>query len=83
MGSTPDHVADRATIRNTINTRKLILLGVVDTPAERRALVRLPSGRVRTVTVGDDLNGGRVTAIGIANLHYRKTNRTRVLTLLV
>ena len=81
MRDTSDHVAKLATIRTAANTRKITLLGVVDTPSERRALVRLPSGRVRTLTTGDVLNGGRVSAIGTAELHYQKANRTRVLTL--
>jgi len=81
MGDISDHVAAHATTRNAVNTRKLTLLGVVTTPGERSALVRLPSGRVRKVTVGDALKGGRVTAIGSAELHYRKANRTRILAL--
>ena len=80
-GTSSGPVAEHATIRGAINTGKITLLGVVGTPGERRALVRLPSGRVRTLTVGDALNGGRVTAIGTGELRYRKANRIRVLTL--
>ena len=81
MGDTPAHVAARATIRNGLDTRSLTLLGVVETPGERRALVRLPSGRIRTVRAGDLLAGGRILAIGPTELRYRTARRIRILTL--
>ena len=81
MTDVSGRVAEHATIRNAIDTGKISLLGVVDTPDGRRALVLLPSGGVRTVKVGDGLRGGRVVAIGPTELHYRKASRNRVLTL--
>ena len=81
MSGTSGQVAQHATIRNAVNTREITLLGVVDTPGERRALVRLPSGRIRTLREGDVLNGGRVVTIGAVELHFHKANHIHVLTL--
>jgi len=72
-------VSRQATITNAINLRKLNLIGVYGTAADRRALVRLPSGRYRKVQVGDRLDGGRVVAIGEAQLQYQKSGRNETL----
>ena len=52
------------------------LIGVSGTSSQRRALVRLPSGRFVTVEVGDRLDGGQVAAIGESSLQYVKRGRT-------
>ncbi len=65
-------VARQATIDNAINLRKLNLIGVYGTPANRRALVRLPSGRYKKLKVGDRLDGGNVVAISDSELRYQK-----------
>ncbi|WP_170412292.1 hypothetical protein [Ruegeria atlantica] len=68
-------VARQATIDNAISLRKLNLIGVYGTPANRRALVRLPSGRYKKLKVGDRLDGGNVIAIGDSELRYQKRGR--------
>lgn len=68
-------VAQSATVRNAINLNKISLIGVYGTPAQRRALVRLPNGKYKKVKVGDQLDGGRVAAIGDAELRYTKSGR--------
>ncbi|EEE36310.1 hypothetical protein RKLH11_143 [Rhodobacteraceae bacterium KLH11] len=68
-------VARQATIDNAINLRKLNLIGVYGTPANRRALVRLPSGRYKKLKVGDRIDGGNVIAIGDSELRYQKRGR--------
>ncbi|EEX11143.1 conserved hypothetical protein [Ruegeria lacuscaerulensis ITI-1157] len=65
-------VARRATMDNAINLRRLNLIGVYGTPANRRALVRLPSGRYKKLKVGDRIDGGNVIAIGDSELRYQK-----------
>ncbi|CAD0183297.1 hypothetical protein RUESEDTHA_00161 [Ruegeria sp. THAF57] len=65
-------VARQATIDNAINLRKLNLIGVYGSPANRRALVRLPSGRYKKLKVGDRLDGGNVVAISDSELRYQK-----------
>ncbi|WP_260027859.1 hypothetical protein [Leisingera caerulea] len=72
-------VARRATVSNAINLRKLNLIGVYGTASNRRALVRLPSGRYKKVQVGDRIDGGRVIAIGENQLQYQKSGRNRTL----
>ncbi|WP_411351176.1 hypothetical protein PNH50_11985 [Leisingera aquaemixtae] len=72
-------VARRATVNNALNLRKLNLIGVYGTASDRRALVRLPSGRYMKVRVGDRIDGGRVIAIGESQLQYQKGGRNRTL----
>ncbi|MGH1414288.1 MAG: hypothetical protein ACRBB0_12415 [Pelagimonas sp.] len=72
-------VAQSATVRNAINLNKISLIGVYGTPANRRALVRLPNGKYKKVKVGDRLDGGRVAAIGDGDLRYTKSGRNLTL----
>ncbi|AZV77686.1 hypothetical protein EBB79_07135 [Parasedimentitalea marina] len=68
-------VARQATMENSINLRKVNLIGVYGTPSNRRALVRLSSGRYKKVKVGDKIDGGQVVAIGDAELRYQRGGR--------
>lgn len=68
-------VARRATLDNAINLRRINLIGVYGTPANRRALVRLPNGRYKKVKVGDRVDGGKIVAIGDSELRYQKSGR--------
>jgi len=68
-------VATEATSKNAINLSAINLIGVYGSSSERRALVRLKSGRYVKVQVGDRLDGGRVGAIGANELLYTKGNR--------
>lgn len=72
-------VAKQATVANAINLRKLNLIGVFGSSANRRALIRLSNGRRIKVKVGDSLDGGKVVAIGDNELSYVKSGRTYVL----
>lgn len=74
-------VARQATIDRAINLRRLNLIGVYGTPANRRALVRLPSGRYKKLKVGDRIDGGRVVAIGDSELRYQKKGRNVTITM--
>ncbi|MBR9651186.1 hypothetical protein [Thalassovita aquimarina] len=69
-------VARQATVKNQINLRKINLIGVYGQPSNRRALVRLSSGRYKKVKVGDRINGGKVAAIGESELRYVKSGRS-------
>jgi hypothetical protein len=73
--STPASVARQATLKNAISLNKVALIGVYGTTSQRRALVRLPSGRYEKVSVGDRIDGGRVSAIGQSDLRYTKSGR--------
>ncbi|KMW57766.1 Translation initiation factor 2 (IF-2 GTPase) [Candidatus Rhodobacter oscarellae] len=74
-------VAKAATEKNAINLSKVNLIGVYGSPSDRRALVRLKSGRYVKVVVGDRVDGGRVAAIGQAELRYVKGGRNITLKL--
>jgi len=65
-------VARQATLKNEINLRRVNLIGVYGSAGNRRALVRLPSGRYKKVQVGDRIDGGKVVAIGEDRLQYQK-----------
>ncbi|NNE79846.1 MAG: hypothetical protein HKN18_06185 [Silicimonas sp.] len=69
-------VARQATVENAIRLNKVNLVGVYGAPADRRALVRLSSGRFVKVKVGDRVDGGTVAKITDSELLYRKGNRT-------
>ncbi|WP_323785313.1 hypothetical protein [Thalassovita sp.] len=69
-------VARQATVKNQINLRKINLIGVYGQTRDRRALVRLSNGRYKKVQVGDRIDGGKVAAIGEAELSYVKSGRT-------
>lgn len=69
-------VARQATIENAIRLNKVNLVGVYGAVSDRRALVRLPSGRYVKVKVGDRVDGGTVAQITDSELLYRKGNRT-------
>ncbi|MBU1277669.1 MAG: hypothetical protein KJ699_15275, partial [Alphaproteobacteria bacterium] len=74
--SAPTTVARAATVKNAINLRALNLMGVYGSSSDRRALVRLPSGRFAKVKIGDKIDGGRVQSIGSDSLTYVKNGRS-------
>lgn len=74
--TTPAAVASRATTKNAVSLSRVALIGVYGTSSQRRALVRLPSGKYIKVKVGDRIDGGRVAAIGSSDLRYSKGGRT-------
>ena len=74
-------VARQATIENAIRLNKVNLVGVYGTASDRRALVRLPSGRYVKVKVGDRVDGGTVAQITDDELFYKKGRRTLSLSL--
>lgn len=72
-------VSRQATLNNAIDLRQVNLIGVYGTPSNRRALVRLPSGRYKKVQVGDRIDGGEIVAIGDSELRYQKGGRNLIL----
>ncbi|MEM8555655.1 MAG: hypothetical protein AAGF71_12630 [Pseudomonadota bacterium] len=75
----PASVSRQATNDNELNLRRVNLLGTFGQATAKRALVRMPTGRVVDVSVGDRLDGGRVVAIGASELRYVKGGRNVVL----
>lgn len=74
-------VARQATIDDAMRLNRINLVGVFGRPSDRRALVRLPSGRYVKVQVGDSVDGGTVAAISETALQYQKGGRTVQLTM--
>ena len=68
-------VARRATIQGAIRLNRINLVGVYGLASDRRALVRLPSGRYVKVKIGDRIDGGTIAAISEDALVYRKGGR--------
>ncbi|MEM8979600.1 MAG: hypothetical protein AAGD04_08955 [Pseudomonadota bacterium] len=75
-GRTPAAAARNATEPRALKLGRVTLIGTMGTKNDKSALVRLNSGRIRNVSVGDRLDGGRVAAIDAKTLRYRKGNRT-------
>jgi hypothetical protein len=69
-------VARQATVEEAISLNRINLIGVFGRPSDRRALVRLPSGRYVKVQVGDRVDGGIVAGISDSALQYQKGGRT-------
>ncbi len=72
-------VASQATIDNAIRLNRTNLIGIYGGSADRRALIRLPSGRYVKVQVGDRVDGGQVAAISDSELRLVKNGRNVVL----
>ncbi|MDD8024804.1 MAG: translation initiation factor 2, partial [Paracoccaceae bacterium] len=75
-------VAKQATVKNGIQLGEMNLIGLYGASKSRRALIRMPNGKFVKVSVGDRLDGGKVTAIGEAQLTYQKGSRSYTLKLL-
>lgn len=69
-------VARQATVKNAIDLGKINLIGVYGSSANRRALIRMPTGRLIKVKIGDRLDGGQVAAIGDSEVTYVKGGRS-------
>ncbi|MBT8408346.1 MAG: type IV pilus biogenesis protein PilP, partial [Alphaproteobacteria bacterium] len=72
-------VARQATTQDAIDLRRLNLIGVYGSASDRRALIRMPSGRYVKVQVGDSLDGGEVSSISEGALGYVKRGKAIVL----
>ena len=64
-----------------IRLNRINLVGVYGVASDRRALLRLPSGRYVKVKVGDRVDGGQVSAISESELRYQKGSRVYALTM--
>ena len=69
-------VARAATDDDALQFGRVNLIGVFGSDGSRRALVRLSTGRMVRVSIGDRVDGGRVAAIGSSSMSYVKGGRT-------
>ncbi|MDU8911251.1 amidophosphoribosyltransferase [Aestuariicoccus sp. MJ-SS9] len=75
--NTPENVAATATVTADLPNRGPVLLGTFGTSDAPEALVRLPGGRISTVTTGDRIGGDRVIAIEDGRLAIDDRGRAR------
>lgn len=68
-----------ATEQGLLDTNQMALIGTMGTEMARRALIRLPSGSIRQVTVGDTLRGRRVDAIEPDRLMMSRNGQQTIL----
>ncbi|MCV6585862.1 MAG: hypothetical protein OIF47_10035 [Marinibacterium sp.] len=81
--STPQNVARKATKNGIANTNSTILLGVFGSDENLKAMIRLPSGRVKRIARGDRLRGGeRVAGVDRDGVLLEKNGSTRRLPLI-
>jgi len=78
-GTSPVNIQKEATEKTGLKKRRMLLIGVFGTPATRRAMLRMPSGRFVTVKPGQKISGWRVAAIGESSVRITKGSRNQVL----
>lgn len=64
-----------ATLTRAIPLGETLVIGTVGAPGARRALLRAPSGEIRTVSNGDMVMGGRVVKVDEAGLEVLRAGR--------
>ncbi|SIP87918.1 hypothetical protein SAMN05421641_101155 [Paracoccus thiocyanatus] len=81
-GATAATVAKAATQPRGIDMGRTTIIGIIGAGKASRALIRLRSGKVVTVRLGDRIDGGTINAIGDGRLTYVKGGRTHELRML-
>lgn len=72
---------NKATIHRALNLNNANLLGIYYFSGIRSALVRMSDGKRFIVKVGDEIDGGKVAAIGLRELRYVKDGKNVTLEL--
>ena len=78
--TTPGSVGSAATDQG-LPLDRTALIGILNLDGNRRALLRMPDGRYRSVVVGDVLEGWKVSAIGVDAMRISKGGQDRTLPL--
>lgn len=74
---TSEMVARKATQSSALKHHSLSLLGLFGSNGNLSAMVRLPSGRVKTVRPGNRLAHGKVIGIDSSGIVLEKSGRTQ------
>ncbi len=74
---TSDLVARKATQSSALPQNSLSLLGLFGAKSDLSAMVRLPSGRVKTVRPGSRVANGKVLGIDATGIVLEKSGRTQ------
>ncbi|MDO5621609.1 MAG: hypothetical protein Q4G24_09090 [Paracoccus sp. (in: a-proteobacteria)] len=75
-------IARNATQSRAMDTRRAQIIGTAGAGRTARALVRLSNGRIVTLRIGDQINGGTISAIGNGGVQYQKGGQTHQLKIL-
>lgn len=75
----PVNIQKEATEKSRFSKRRISLVGVSGPATNRRALVRMPSGRYVKVKSGQRFSGWKVSAIGESTVRITKGSRNQVL----
>ncbi|MDO5646697.1 hypothetical protein [Paracoccus sp. (in: a-proteobacteria)] len=71
--------AASATVKDGIRLNSTQIIGTIGAGQASRALVRLSNGRILTLRIGDQINGGRITEIKDSRIIYNKGGRAHAL----
>ena len=81
-GRTAATVASAATQKRGLNTGRTTIIGIIGAGKASRALIRLRSGKIVTVRLGDKIDGGTINSIGDGKITYVKSGRLHELRML-
>lgn len=81
-GDTNATVASAATEKRVINMGQTTIIGIIGAGQASRALIRLGSGKIVTVRLGDKIDGGTINSIGDGRITYVKGGQLRELKML-
>jgi len=81
-GATAASVAKAATQARGLDLGRTTIIGIIGAGKASRALIRLRSGKIVTVRLGDRIDGGTINSIGDGRLTYVKAGRTHELRML-
>lgn len=81
LGTVPEQTQADATVPEALPLDRTALIGLFHGPDGSSALLRLPSGSVIKVAAGENIDGGRVTAISQDGLRLQKNGREILLSM--
>ncbi len=76
----PGSVREAAT-EHGLPLNQVSLIGILDLESGRKALLRMPDGRYRSVVTGDTIDGWRVSMIGIDAMRVTRSGQDQTLLL--
>jgi hypothetical protein len=81
-GRTATTAAATATVKDGIQISRTQIIGTIGAGKASRALVRLSSGKIITLRLGDKINGGTISEIGNSQITFVRAGRPQQLSVL-
>ncbi|AGT07953.1 ribonuclease E domain-containing protein [Paracoccus aminophilus] len=81
-GASSAVVASAATQKRGLDMGRTTIIGIIGAGQASRALIRLSSGKIVTVRLGDRIDGGTINSIGDGRITYVKAGQLRELRML-